>query len=42
MALQVWEAGDPCGNCGSTHTIIDEDPTVGARCLDCGACDDDE
>jgi hypothetical protein len=37
-----WQPGDPCGMCGSTKTVIDRDPTIGARCLSCGACDDDE
>lgn len=37
-----WNPGDPCGACGSTRTVIDPDPTIGARCLACGATDADE
>jgi hypothetical protein len=35
-----WQAGDPCGMCGSTNTI--DSVLHGAVCLTCGAQDDDD
>ena len=42
-SASAWEAGDPCGNCGSTDTAWHADGLlVQAHCNGCGADDWDD
>ena len=35
-----WQPGDPCANCGSRRTVLDDDGVP--ACSDCHASDNDE